>query len=218
MVFQGSPASTRRRRAQRRVGRRQPLPRRGRSLSFRVTILSWTATSEDESIGTELPFTSDNVAKFSSNVNPIIKSMLKPRELLTPEYHSLCDDLSNLILLSSSRQTWAKHCSAWKLYSEFCSIFRVSFDLPIKTESARAFVTWAASTKNLRSNTIRSYVSSLNMANTLGSSNYSNLSSDSCVKLARREKLSRSNFCGQAVANPYDLWSSHNSWAQNKWA
>ena len=103
--------------------------------------------SKDESIGTELPFTSDSVAKFSSNVNPIIKSMLKPRELLTPEYHSLCDDLSNLILLSSSRQTWAKHCSAWRLFSEFCSIFRISFDLPIKTESSRAFVTWAASTK-----------------------------------------------------------------------
>ena len=110
--------------------------------------------------------------------------MMKPRELLTPEYHSLCDDLSNLILLSSSKQTWAKHCSAWKLYSEFCSIFRVNFDLPIKAESARAFVAWAASTKNLKSSTIRSYVSSLNMANTLGNSNHPNLNSDSCVKLA----------------------------------
>ena len=109
---------------------------------------------------------------------------MKPKNLLTPEYHSLCDDLSELILLSSSKQTWAKHCSAWKLYTEFCSTFRVKFELPIKVESARAFVIWAASSKKLRSNTIKSYVSSLNMAHTISNSTSPNLSSDGCIKLA----------------------------------
>ena len=90
--------------------------------------------SEDESIGTELPLVHNNVAKFSSNVNPIVSSMLNPKELLTPEYHSLCDGLGKLILMSTSSQTWAKHSSAWKLYSEFCSTFRVDFELPIKVE------------------------------------------------------------------------------------
>ena len=108
---------------------------------------------------------------------------MKPRDLLTPEYHSLCDDLSNLILLSSSKQTWAIHCSAWKLYTEFCSTFRVKFELPIKVESARAFVTWAASTKKLKSNTIKSYVSSLNTAHIISNSTSPNLSSDGCIKL-----------------------------------
>ena len=109
---------------------------------------------------------------------------MKPRELLTPEYHSLCNDLSNLIRLSSSKQTWAKHCSGWKLYTEFCSTCRVNFDLTIKVESVRAFVTWAASTKRLKSNSIKSYVSRLNMAHTISNSTSPNLSSDSCIKLA----------------------------------
>ena len=112
--------------------------------------------------------------------------MLKPSKLLAPEFHSLCDDFSNLILLSSSKQTWAKHCSAWKLYSEFCKTFRVNFEMPIRVEYARAFVTWAASAKNLRSNTIKSYVSSLNTAHALSNSSSVNLSSDSCIKMAIR--------------------------------
>ena len=33
--------------------------------------------SEDESIGTELPFNNTNVAKFSSNVKPIVKTLMK---------------------------------------------------------------------------------------------------------------------------------------------
>ena len=142
------------------------------------------ADSDVESIGQGLSLPSNNVAKFLSNVNPIVSSMLKPKELLSPEFHSLCEDLNNLILYSSSKQTWAKHCSAWKMYSDFCAAYRVKFELPIKVEFARAFVTWAVAKKSLKSSTIKSYVSSLNIAHTVSNTASPNLSSDNCIKLA----------------------------------
>ena len=42
--------------------------------------------SEDESIGTELPFNNSNVAKFSSNVKPIVKTLLKPTKHILKLY------------------------------------------------------------------------------------------------------------------------------------
>ena len=70
------------------------------------------------------------------------------------------------------------------MYSDFCAAYRVKFELPIKVEFARAFVTWAAAKKNLKSSTIKSYVSSLNIAHAISNTASPNLSSDSCVKLA----------------------------------
>ena len=70
------------------------------------------------------------------------------------------------------------------MYSDFCAAYRVKFELPIKVEFARAFVTWAAAKKNLKSSTIKSYVSSLNIAHSISNTASPNLSSDSCVKLA----------------------------------
>ena len=51
-------------------------------------------------------------------------------------------------------------------------------------EYARAFVMWSASKKNLKGSSIRSYVSSLNIAHTLSNTPSCNLNSDKCVKLA----------------------------------
>ena len=142
-----------------------------------------TGDSDDDSIGQELPHLLKNPAKFLYEFNPSVESMLKTKELLAPEFHDLCN-LSNPILYSSTKQTWAKHCSPWKLFTEFCTDYNIKFVLPIKKEYIRAFVTWAATKKNLRSSTIRTYISSLNVAHALSNIEGVNLSSDICTKLA----------------------------------
>ena len=63
-------------------------------------------------------------------------------------------------------------------------MYGVRFQLPIKKEHSRAFVTWAISKKNLKSSTVKAYVSSLNVAHALGNVESPNLSSDWCTKLA----------------------------------
>ena len=123
--------------------------------------------------------------KFSNTSSSKIHSLIS-KDLLPVEMSSLCHDLENLVLYSSSESTWKKHMSAWKLYENFCVEYNVKFKLPISVEYARAFVTWSASKRNLKGSTIRSYVSSLNIAHTLSISNTPscNLNSDKCVKMA----------------------------------
>ena len=96
---------------------------------------------------------------------------------------SLCSDFDRLVIHSATKQTWAKHCSAWALFDEFCTIFGIKFELPISPELARAFVTWALSKKKLKSSTVRSYISSVNKTHILGNIKNVNLSSDPCIKL-----------------------------------
>ena len=69
------------------------------------------------------------------------------------------------------------------MFDEFCATFGIKFDLPVSPELARAFVTWALSKKKFKSSTVRSYVSSVNIAHILGNIKNVNLSSDPCIKL-----------------------------------
>ena len=137
----------------------------------------------------------------------MIDKFLKPEKLLAPEFHSLCDEFSNLVLHSSTTQTWAKHCSAWKLFNEFCNAFGVRFQLPIKKEHSRAFVTWAISKKNLKSSTVKAYVSSLNVAHALSNVESPNLSSDWCTKLALKgaKNYSDLNVISRPIRLPMNL-------------
>ena len=140
--------------------------------------------SDSDDIGQETLPETNRAAKFSSHCNTTISSMLKSSELLAPEFHSLCDDFNKLVLYSATKHTWAKHCSAWHLYEDFCKNFGIKFSLPIRPDYARAFVTWAATKKHLKSTTIKAYVSSLNVAHTISNVKNPNLSADACVKLA----------------------------------
>ena len=121
--------------------------------------------------------------KFSNASSSKIQSLIS-KDLLPVEMSSLCHDLQNIVLYSSSKSTWNKYVSAWKLYEKFCADYNVKFKLPLLVEYARAFVTWSASKKNLKGSTIRSYVSSLNIAHMLSNTPSCNLNSDRCVKLA----------------------------------
>ena len=59
----------------------------------------------------------------------------------------------------------------------------MSFTVPISPEYARAFATWAVTKKGLKSSTIKSYISSLNVAHTLANTPNGNLNSDPCIKM-----------------------------------
>ena len=58
--------------------------------------------------------------------------MIKTDWLLPNEMLDLRGDLEKLILYSASKATWAKHCSAWKLYDKFCQIYNIRFELPFR--------------------------------------------------------------------------------------
>ena len=97
--------------------------------------------------------------------------------------YSLCENFEKLILYSATRQTWNKHCSAWKLFNDFYNEFNIRNHLPIDVKVARAFVTWAVTKKSLKPSTVKSYISSLNIAHTISSNGNGNLNLDPCIKL-----------------------------------
>ena len=96
---------------------------------------------------------------------------------------SLSNSFENLLINSISKQTWAKHSSAWNLYKEFCFCFNTKFELPILVQYVRAFSTWAVTARGLKSSTVKSYISSLNTAHVLSSVEGKNLNLDTCVKM-----------------------------------
>ena len=139
--------------------------------------------SEDKSLGQERESSINTCSQFSSVYNDNIRAFVKPSELIPKEMSSLCSNLENLLMYSASKSTWNKHCSAWKLYENFCNNFTVSFTVPISPEYARAFATWGVTKKGLKSSTIISYISSLNVAHTLANTPNGNLNSDPCIKM-----------------------------------
>ena len=116
-------------------------------------------------------------------VPDMVRKKLDSSKLLPKDMSSLCSDFDKLVIHLATKQTWAKHCSAWALFDEFCTFFGIKFELPISPELARAFVTWALSKKKLKSSTVRSYISSVNKTHILGNIKNVNLSSDPCIKL-----------------------------------
>ena len=139
--------------------------------------------SEDDALGQEPDTDCKNLWKLSNSSQSKIRDFMVCEDLLPTEMSSLCADLEKLLILSSSKSTWNKHCSAWKMYKKFCDTYNVKFELPISVKHTRAFVVWAATKRNLQSSTIKSYVSSLNIAHVLSNTESCNLNSDKCVKL-----------------------------------
>ena len=142
--------------------------------------------SEDDTLGQEREKLLCKDSKFSDMYTDKVRSFVKADKLLPEEMSSLSSNLESLLLYSASKSTWNKHCSAWKLFENFCDSYNVKFFLPISAELARAFVTWAVTKKNLQASTVKSYISSLNVAHTLANEPNCNLNSDPCVKMALR--------------------------------
>ena len=88
--------------------------------------------------------------KFSSKATLATRNMINSSELLPKSMSSLADDLEKLVLYSATKQTWARHASAWNLYREFCDCFGITFNLPIPISYIRGFAMWASPKENLK--------------------------------------------------------------------
>ena len=139
-------------------------------------------SSDDEELGQELHHSID-YNKFVGTPVGKVGQILNAKKLLDDDTKALCKDLEKLVMYSATKQTWSRHCSAWSLFDAFCKEYSISNSLPTKVETARAFSTWAISKKGLSSGTVKAYLSSLNVANTIGSCNSQNLNSDPCMKM-----------------------------------
>ena len=85
--------------------------------------------SEDEDLGWTFANSSSNVEQFSGKATREVASMLNSAKLLSESMVGLSQDLEKLIIYSASKQTWARHTSAWKLYADFCENFKINFYL-----------------------------------------------------------------------------------------
>ena len=139
------------------------------------------AGSDDEALGQEKPLTVLN--KFSCIPNDNVRVHLRSDRLLNEETNRLCADLEKLVMYSATTQTWAGHCSAWNLFYEFCDIFGIKKTTPIDIKDTRAFATWAVSKRGLKSSTVKTYLSSLNVAHTISNCSKGSNLSDPCVKM-----------------------------------
>ena len=139
-------------------------------------------SSEDEELGQELHH-SLNCNKFVGTPMGKVGHEVNAKKLLDDDTKDLCNDLEKLVMYSATKQTWSRHCSAWSLFDTFCNEYSISNSLPTKVETARAFSTWAISKKGLSSGTVRAYITSLNVANTISNCNSQNLNSDPCMKM-----------------------------------
>ena len=141
--------------------------------------------SEDEDLGGNgINSSSSDKKKFSSKATLATRNMINSSELLPKSMTSLAVDLERLVLYSATKQTWARHASAWNLYREFCDCFGISFNFPIPASYVRGFATWAVTNRKLKNSTVMAYISSLNIAHSLGSVSNGNLNSDPIVKMA----------------------------------
>ena len=141
------------------------------------------AESDDEERGIASASLSSCTNKFSVEADCKIHSLINSRVLIPSEMSSLSDNFEKLIISSVSKQTWAKHSSALSCFHDFCKTFNVKFSIPISVQYARAFATWAVTSRKLKSSTVKSYLSSLNTANALGNFNEKNRAADPCLKM-----------------------------------
>ena len=139
--------------------------------------------SDDEEIGQGKPLVINKFSKFGYMYSNSVHKLVNSKSLLSSEASSLGPDLDRLIAHSGTKQTWARHSSAWALYNSFCSTFNIRSTLPIDIENARAFVTWAVAHKKLKSSTVKAYLSSLNFAHVISNCASANFNSDRCIKL-----------------------------------
>ena len=77
---------------------------------------------------------------------------------------------------SLSASSWAKNNSVMKCFNEFSEKSPNIHDRPLSKASVEEFITWAAVVKKLKSNTIKSYLSSLNLAH-----KFRDLNGQNCV-------------------------------------
>ena len=149
--------------------------------------------SEDETLGQERVFVTNK--KFSSASTTAMKHYINVDKLLPRDIPQLCEDFKNLIVHSSTAQTWGRHSSALSAFTDFCTKYNKNVTLPVSIEMIRAFSTWAISSKKLQASTVRAYVSSISTVQHLNGIEHAEYMTDKCLKLALKgaETLQQAN-------------------------
>lgn len=75
--------------------------------------------------------------------------------------------VSKLIALSLTKSTWAKHRSGWNNFAEFEKLGNSIHTWPLEKKVIRDFTVWCLLEKKLKPGTVKSYISSLQLAHTL---------------------------------------------------
>jgi hypothetical protein len=70
----------------------------------------------------------------------------------------------SLVEASYADSTWARHASAVKCLEHFESLRGYSISWPVKLDTLCEFVSWALLEKGLKSDTVKAYLSSINVA------------------------------------------------------
>jgi len=138
--------------------------------------------SEDEDLGQERVYTHAN--KFDSVNTSVMKKYIKADDMLPREMTQLCSKFQNLVLHSSTAQTWGRHRTAINAYTEFCTVYNTKVAWPASTEQIRAFSTWAVTYKKLQVSTVKTYISSISTIQHLGNVKHENYTDDRSLKLA----------------------------------
>jgi len=127
-----------------------------------------------------------NLNPFSKYHNPSTFSCPIESRALLP---SNCLDLATLeanmrklVINSNSKSTWNKHHSAWRNYENFCVSQKIRA-WPASVTNVRAYVTSELSIRKLQSDTVKSYVSSLDRFHELKNWDRTDALKDPIVKL-----------------------------------
>ena len=75
--------------------------------------------------------------------------------------------VDHLVKASMAKNTWRKHFSGWNSLSSFESYSRTSCDWPLSLANWSNYITWALTVKNLKPDTVKSYIGSIKLAHTL---------------------------------------------------
>ena len=113
-----------------------------------------------------------------------MKKYIKADDMLPREMTQLCSKFQNLVLHSSTAQTWGRHRTAINAYTEFCTVYNTKVAWPASTEQIRAFSTWAVTYKKLQVSTVKTYILSISTIQHLGNVKHENYTDDRSLKLA----------------------------------
>jgi len=122
--------------------------------------------------------------KFSMAKQAEVTRFLHPATLLNSTENSICKNLEHLIMYSKTNSTWQKHCAAWNALIDFYDTSDQNVAWPLDISKARQFVVWALHSKKLKPSTVKTYLSSIRLAHTMGEISCMNFAKDAIISMA----------------------------------
>ncbi len=96
----------------------------------------------------------------------------------------LSTQLEQLVIASQTTATWAKHNSVMNCFIDFAQNEGIEVTWPFPIETVRAFTVWCLCYKNLKSSSVKSYISSIKMLHDLKGLHSHDFLKDRLVTLA----------------------------------